>query len=73
MFEAFVLACLWGSPISPQTCQELRDVRGPYMTKEQCKMRVDEIVSDMPVYKPHLQPRGYRCDKSTTKTIKQRT
>ena len=73
MFEAIVLACLWGMPQIPQYCEHLRDIRGPYKTHDQCLTRVYEIASEMPLYRPHMQPRAYRCDKSTPKTTKQST
>ena len=73
MFEAFVLVCMWGQPQSPKNCEELKDTRGPYITKDQCLARVYEIVQEVPLYKPQMQPRGYRCDKFTPKAKKQRT
>ena len=73
MFEAFVLVCLWGQPQLPQNCEELKDIRGPYITRDQCLARVYEIVKEIPIYKPRMQPRGYRCDKFTPKAKKQRT
>ena len=73
MFEAIVLACLYGMPQIPQYCEHLRDVRGPYMTHDQCLARVYEIAIEMPTHRPHMQPRAYRCDKSTPKTTKQST
>ena len=73
MFEAIVLACLWGMPQETRYCEELKDTRGPYVTKDKCLARVYEIVNEMPLYKPHMQPRAYRCAKSTTETTKQRT
>ena len=39
-FEAFVLACLWGKPQKVEFCDEIKDTRGPYSTKEKCKIRV---------------------------------
>ena len=73
MFEAIVLACLWGMPQKTQYCEELRDIRGPYETHDQCLTRVYEIASEMPLYRPHMQPRAYRCAKPTTQTNKKRT
>ena len=73
MFEAFVLACLWGMPQETKYCEELRDTRGPYATYDQCLTRVYEIAMEMPMYRPHMQPRAYRCDKPTTQTNKKRT
>lgn len=40
MFEALLLVCL---SVSPDTCRELSDTKGPYPTFEQCKVRVDEM------------------------------
>ena len=45
MFEAFVLACLWGQPQLPRYCEELQDTRGPYATKDKCLARVYEIIT----------------------------
>jgi len=72
MFEAVVLACLWGKPQMPQFCEELRDTRGPYVTHDRCLARVYEIATELPDYRPHMQPRAYRCDKFTPKAKKQR-
>ena len=73
MYEAFVLVCLLGKPILDESCEQLADTRGPYMTYDQCLARVYEIVKEVPLYKPQMQPRGYRCDKFTPKAEKQRT
>ena len=73
MFEAFVLACLLGQPQLPQYCEELKDIRGPYKTKNQCLARIFEIVVEMPYHRPEMQPRAYRCEQSTPETTKKRT
>ena len=73
MYEAFVLVCLVGKPMADEFCNQLQDIRGPYMTHDQCLTRVYEIASQMPLYRPHMQPRAYRCDKPTTQTNKKRT
>ena len=73
MFEAIVLACLWGMPQETRYCEELRDIRGPYKTHDQCLTRVYEIQRDLPLYKPDMEARAYRCDKFTPQTEKQRT
>ena len=67
MYEAFVLVCLIGKPISDEYCNQLADIRGPYMTHDQCLARVYEIQRDLPVYKPDMEARAYRCDKFTPK------
>ncbi len=73
MFEAVVLACLYGMPQITKNCEELRDIRGPYKTHDQCLTRVYEIVQELPLYRPYMQPRGYRCEQFTPKTNKKRT
>ena len=73
MFQAFVLICLIGMSTENRYCEELVDTRGPYITQDQCLARVYEIVQELPLYKPQMQPRGYRCDKFTPKAKKQRT
>ena len=40
MFEASLLVCL---AISPESCVQLDDTRGPYETKNACEARVDEM------------------------------
>ena len=73
MYEAFVIACLWNMPPIPQYCEQLKDLKGPYKTHDQCLTRVYEIINEMPLYRPHMRPKGYRCDKPTSQTKKQRT
>ena len=73
MFEAFVLICLINMPTENRYCEELADTRGPYMLQDKCLARVYEIKQELHLYKPHMEARAYRCDKSTTETEKQRT
>ena len=73
MFEAFVLVCLLGKPTIDEMCEQLADLRGPYKTYDQCLARVYEIKQELPLYKPTMEARAYRCDKFTPKTEKQRT
>jgi len=40
MLEAWLLVCL---SVSPDTCVEIRDTRGPYLTEQQCKARIFEM------------------------------
>lgn len=42
MFEAAILVCL---SVSPDTCQQLTDTRGPYPEFEQCEARVAEMIA----------------------------
>ena len=66
MFQAFVLICLLGQPISSTNCEELMDIRGPYTTHDECLARVYEIQHELPSHKPHMEARAYRCDKFIT-------
>ncbi len=66
MFEAFVLICTLGLPEVYGNCEELKDTRGPYGTKQQCKVRVVEILQELPEYRPYSYAKGYRCDQPTT-------
>ena len=67
MFEAIVLICMIGLPEINGNCEEVHDMRGPYATKHSCVMRVEEILRDLPKYRPYSYPKAYKCDKSTTK------
>ena len=40
MLEAWILVCL---SVLPDTCVELRDTRGPYPTKQECRQRTIEM------------------------------
>ena len=73
MYEAFVLVCLVGKPMADEFCNQLQDIRGPYMTHDQCLTRAYEIKQDLSLYKPNMEARAYRCDKFTPQTEKQRT
>jgi hypothetical protein len=66
MFEAFVLICTLGLPEVYGNCEEVNDTRGPYATEQQCKVRIVEILQELPKYRPYSYPKGYRCDQSTT-------
>ena len=73
MFEAFVLVCLIGTPLSDQNCTQLADTRGPHMTLDQCLARVYEIKQELHLYRPNMEARAYRCDEFTPQTEKQST
>jgi hypothetical protein len=70
MFEAFVLICMIGLPELPTNCEEVQDVRGPYVTEKLCKARIAEILEDLPKYRPYSYPKGYRCDPSPSPKTK---
>jgi len=40
MFESWLLVCL---SVSPDTCAELQDTKGPYPTEQQCIERIVEM------------------------------
>ena len=61
MFKAMILMC---SVISPNDCTEFTDNRGLHATQEQCKVRVDEMVSDIvPTLPPIPYHLFYKCEK----------
>ena len=62
-YKSFVLVCIKGKSILPEYCEELEDVRGPYPNKKMCKIRIDEIVEQLPLHRPHMQARGFACEK----------
>ena len=72
MFEAIILICTLGLPEVYGNCEEVKDTRGPYPTEHRCKVRVIEILQELPEYRPYSYPKGYRCNESTT-TNKQYT
>ena len=58
MFEASILIC---SLMLPAECFKLEDTRGPYITQELCKARVDEMVHDVWNIIPADSSIKYRC------------
>ena len=66
MFEAFVLICTLGLPEVHLNCEEVRDTRGPYATKHRCEVRIQEMIKDLPEYRPYSYPKAYKCDEPTT-------
>ena len=72
MFEAFVLICALGMPAKYPYCEEVADTRGPYSTRYKCKVRIVEILQELPAYRPNFYPKGYYCHEFTT-TKKQST
>ena len=61
MFKALVLACAIGS-VSPGTCIEATDERGPYATREECVMRVHQMVSALAATMPVPMQYSYKCE-----------
>ena len=58
MFKAFVTICIIAMP---NTCQTLEDTRGPYETKQLCKVTALEISRQVNKYYPLWKPVKYRC------------
>ena len=52
MFEAYVLICLMGNS---EICHTLKDLEGPYETKQECIARTYEMAADLPLYMPQFQ------------------
>ena len=61
MFKALVLACAIGN-VSPGTCIEATDERGPYETREECVMRVHQMVSALAATMPVPMQYSYKCE-----------
>ena len=57
MFTTFVLIC----HLMTAQCVTLKDVRGPYQTKEQCEERVDEMAEDIQNGLPFYRVTKYKC------------
>ena len=66
MFEAFVLVCMIGDS---NVCHTLKDLEGPYETKQECIARTYEMAADLPDYMPTFQALKYKCyeDKDSDK------
>ena len=66
MFEAFVLVCMIGNS---DVCHTLKDLEGPYKTKQECIVRTYEMAADLPDYMPTFQALKYKCfeDKDSDK------
>ena len=62
-YTSVVFSCLNGYPKKPENCENLRDVRGPYPTLTKCIKRSEEIIKEIPKYRPYMEPRGFRCEK----------
>ncbi len=62
-YTSVVFSCLNGYPKKPENCENLRDVRGPYLTLTQCIRRSEEIIKEIPKSRPYMEPRGFRCEK----------
>ena len=56
MLKAMVMVC---SIILPDSCFELEDIRGPYATKSQCQVRIDEIIHDVKPILPDQNVKFY--------------
>ena len=58
MFTAMVLFC---SMYSPTDCLRAVDDKGPYFTKEECEVRIEEMIIDTRLIFPYLAPVGVHC------------
>ena len=66
MFTAMVLACAIGMT---NTCVEATDELGPYETREQCVMRVHQMVTTMQMAFPQPHTYRYKCKEPEAKGI----
>ena len=62
-YTSVVFGCLHGMPNIPEYCEKLRDIKGPYPTLIRCIKRSEEIIKELPKYRPYMEPRGFRCEK----------
>jgi len=69
MFTAMVLACAIGS-VDTTTCIEATDERGPYETREECVMRVHQMISALSMTMPVPMQYSYKCEEPAPKGIK---
>jgi hypothetical protein len=58
MFKAIVLACAIANPTD---CVEFHDVRGPYMTQEECEERAFEMARDIGEKFNDVMAKAWRC------------
>ena len=61
MFTAMVLACAIGAT-DASMCIEATDERGPYETREECVMRVHQMVSALAATMPVPMQYSYKCE-----------
>lgn len=61
MFTAIVLACAIGNA-SPDTCIEATDEYGPYKTREECVMRVHQMVTALQMTMPVPMDFRFKCE-----------
>ena len=66
MFYAVILAC---TIINPDACVEAEDTRGPYKTRAECVLRVEEMIADTIPLLPRI-PHSFkfRCEPKGTPT-----
>ena len=61
MFTAMVLACAIGS-VDATTCIEAIDEKGPYETRKECYVRVQEMVEVLMATMPVPMQYSFKCD-----------
>lgn len=61
MYEALILVCSL-MPNAEPPCVEMQDTRGPYTTVEQCDVRIEEMLPELPkmFYPPYTISK--RCE-----------
>ena len=70
MFKALITICVISTP---NNCQTIEDVMGPYETELQCKQRALEISRQVYKYYPLWKPTKYRCQKLPMGRLKWKT
>ena len=69
MFEAIVVFCALGVT-DPSECVTAEDTRGPYETREECMMRVHQMVSTLAMTMPVPMQYSFKCEEPAPKGIK---
>ena len=69
MFKAMVLAGAMGT-FSPDTCVQANDLEGPYATREECKVRIEEMIAGIAATIPAPMNFHYKCEQQKPEGIK---
>ena len=69
MFEAIVVFCALGVT-DPSEWVTAEDTRGPYETREECVMRVHQMISALAMTMPVPMHYSYKCEEPKLKGMK---
>ena len=69
MFEAVVVFCAMGVT-DPSECVTAEDTRGPYETREECRVRIDQMVQGISYMIPAPLNFYFKCSEPEAKGMK---